>query len=198
MVKTALGLAVTTLNVLYIVVDDLRTELGCYMNNTSANISPNIDEFAKSATLFERAYCSQAVCSPSRNSFLTGRTPDQTRIWNFKGSFRDTEIEDGQPWYSLPQWFKRNGWVTAGMGKIFHPNSPPRDDPRSWTLPYFQPRGGRECVQRPPRFLNRSHNLSCVAADETATVDYLLVEHALSTMHNLSTMQASVCVCVCL
>jgi arylsulfatase A-like enzyme len=169
-------------NVLYIVVDDLRTELGCY-ENSSFSPSPHIDKLAESATVFERAYCSQAVCSPSRNSFLTGRVPDRTQIWNFHGSFRDREKEEGAgSWVSLPQWFKQNGWITAGMGKVFHPNSPPNNDPVSWTLPYFKPPSGAECAIKQG---NVSHNYSCVA-DEELTPDYKIASHALGIISNLT------------
>jgi iduronate 2-sulfatase len=166
-------------NVLYIVIDDLRTELGCY-ENSSFSPSPHIDSFAKTATVFEHAYCSQAVCSPSRNSFLSGRVPDTTEIWNFKGSFRD---RDGGSWVSLPQWFKEKGWTTAGGGKVFHPNSPPKNDPPSWSLKYFSP-AIDSCKKA------NSHNYSCIA-DEAGTVDYKIVSNALDVMTNLSSANST-------
>ena len=60
-------------NVLLICIDDLKPLLGCYGDRTVR--SPNIDRFAASAMLFERAYCNQAVCAPSRNALLTGVRP---------------------------------------------------------------------------------------------------------------------------
>ena len=67
------------LNVLFIAVDDLRPELGCY--GASHILSPNIDRFAKSGVLFQRAYCQQSVCNPSRTSLMTGLRPDTIGVW---------------------------------------------------------------------------------------------------------------------
>jgi arylsulfatase A-like enzyme len=57
-------------NILFIAVDDLRPELGCY--GVEAIKTPNIDRLAASGTVFQRAYCQQAVCNPSRASIMTG------------------------------------------------------------------------------------------------------------------------------
>ncbi len=56
-------------NLLYIVVDDLRNELG-FTNRRKGLMTPNIDALAKKGMIFSRAYIQQGVCSPSRNSFL--------------------------------------------------------------------------------------------------------------------------------
>ena len=69
-------------NVVHIVVDDLRPELGAY--GLADRHTPTIDALAANGTVFDRAYCQQAVCGPSRNSFLTGRRPDRSRTWNCK------------------------------------------------------------------------------------------------------------------
>ncbi len=116
------------LNVLFIAVDDLRPELGCYGVPTIK--SPNIDALAKSGLLFNRAYCQQAVCSPSRTSLLTGRRPDTTKIYNLQDHFRQT-IPDV---VTLPQHFKNNGYFCQSFGKIYHIGL---DDPKSWSAPSF-------------------------------------------------------------
>ena len=73
-------------NVLLVVVDDLRPQMGAYYQNQT--LTPNIDALAAEALVFDRAYCQIAVCSPSRNSFMSGRRPDTTKVWNFKVDFR--------------------------------------------------------------------------------------------------------------
>jgi len=113
-------------NVLFIPVDDLRPELGCY-GNTHIK-SPYIERLAKRGVVFERAYCQQAVCNPSRASLLTGLRPDTIRVWDLVTNLRD-QVPDV---VTLPQYFKQNGYYAVGMGKIFHNTFP---DPPSWTIP---------------------------------------------------------------
>ena len=75
-------------NILFIAVDDLRPELGCY--GEEAIHSPNIDQLAATGVVFERAYCQLAVCNPSRVSIMTGLRPDSTRVWDLGTRFRHT------------------------------------------------------------------------------------------------------------
>lgn len=120
------------LNVLFIAVDDLKPELGCY--GASHIKSPHIDALASEGLLFERAYCQQAVCSPSRTSLLLGRRPDTTRVYDLQTHFRKT-LPDV---VTLPQHFKNHGYETRGLGKIYHGGL---DDPRSWSAPHWTPGG---------------------------------------------------------
>jgi len=114
------------LNILFFAVDDLRPQLGCY--GVTDIRTPNIDKLAGDGLLFTRAYCQQAVCSPSRTSLLTGRRPDTTKIYDLVKHFRDT-IPDV---VTLPQHFKDNGWFCQSFGKIYHGGL---DDPKSWSAP---------------------------------------------------------------
>ncbi|MGB7156428.1 MAG: sulfatase [Tepidisphaeraceae bacterium] len=115
------------MNVLFIAVDDLRPQLGCY--GQAQMKTPNLDALAASGLLFNRAYCQQAVCSPSRTSLLTGRRPDTTRVYDLETHFRTT-IPDV---ITLPQHFKNGGYHTQGFGKIYHGSL---DDERSWSVPH--------------------------------------------------------------
>ncbi len=117
-------------NVLFIAVDDMRPDLGCY-GNTYVK-TPGLDRLASKGTTFLRAYCQQAVCSPSRTSLLTGRRPDTTKVYELQTHFRKT-IPDV---VTLPQHFKNNGYVTTGLGKIYHGGL---DDPQSWSIPWWGP-----------------------------------------------------------
>ena len=119
-------------NVLFIAVDDLRPELGCY--GVPVIKSPNIDALARRGTVFNRAYCQQAVCSPSRTSLLTGRRPDTTKIYDLQTHFRLT-LPDV---ITLPEHFKTHGYHTLGFSKIYHGGL---DDPRSWSVPHWTPGG---------------------------------------------------------
>ncbi|MBS3764531.1 MAG: sulfatase [Planctomycetes bacterium] len=112
------------MNVLFIVLDDLRPELGCYGHDNV--ISPHIDKLAQESLLFDRAYCQQAVCAPSRCSVLSGVRPDTTEIYGLR-----THLRENMPdVLTLPQHFKNNGYQSISLGKVYH-HLP--DDPQGWT-----------------------------------------------------------------
>ena len=116
-------------NVLFIAVDDLRPALACYGDPIA--ITPNIDRLASRGTIFRRAYCQIAVCNPSRASLMTGRRPDEIKVWDLAAHFRDT-LPDV---VTLPQHFKNNGYLTRSIGKIYHGTGRPQKDPPSWSEP---------------------------------------------------------------
>jgi iduronate 2-sulfatase len=118
-------------NVLLICVDDLKPMLGCYGDATVK--SPNIDALAARGMQFNRAYCNQAVCSPSRNALLTGLRPTTLGIYDLATNFR-VAAPDAM---TLPQYFKQHGYRTEGMGKIFHRGHGNGEDAASWSVPFW-------------------------------------------------------------
>eukprot|EP00041_Stephanoeca_diplocostata_P031043 m.956842 g.956842 ORF g.956842 m.956842 type:complete len:627 (+) comp23875_c1_seq9:119-1999(+) len=129
------------ISVLYILVDDLRTQMTPY-GHTFMH-TPHLQQLADESVVFTQAHCNSQMCVPTRNSFMSGRRPDTTRVFNDgigNANFRVI----GQNWTTMPQHFKNNGYFTTGVGKTFHPNSPPNfDQPMSWSnlseFPYDYP-----------------------------------------------------------
>jgi iduronate 2-sulfatase len=118
------------LNVLFIATDDLRPDLGCYGDALAR--TPHIDRLAARGTVFDAAYCQQAVCNPSRASLLTGRRPDTLRIWDLPTHFRTRHPQI----VTLPQHFRRHGYHAEDVGKIFHNwRQSIEGDPESWSVP---------------------------------------------------------------
>jgi arylsulfatase A-like enzyme len=124
--------AATKPNILFISVDDLRPQLGCYGDKLIQ--SPNIDRIAARGIVFNKAYTQQAVCSPSRTAIMTGLRPDVTKVWDL-----DTHFRPAQPdCITLPQHFKANGYQCEALSKIYHKG---HEDGRSWTAPHWYPFG---------------------------------------------------------
>jgi len=117
-------------NVLFIVCDDLNTMIGCYGDAYAK--TPNLDKLASRGMLFEKNYCQQPICNPSRASFMSGRRPDTLRIWDIPTNLRDRHPD----LITMPQWFKQHGYFAQGIGKIYHNfNQKIQGDPDSWSVP---------------------------------------------------------------
>jgi choline-sulfatase len=138
-------------NVLFFAVDDLRPEFGAYGKNYVH--SPNLDRLAARGVTFTRAYCQQAVCSPSRSSLLTGTRPDTTKVWDLETHFRKA-LPDV---VTLPQHFKQNGYFVQGMGKLFHGGF---DDPQSWSVPWTGPKAPHGAYGSPENLAIREARLA--------------------------------------
>jgi len=136
---SALAAAPARPNVLFIAVDDLRPEFGAY-GHASIH-SPNLDRLARNGVTFNRAYCQQAVCSPSRTSVMTGTRPDTNKVWDLETHFR-TALPNV---VTLGQHFKQHGYFVQGMGKIYHGGF---DDAPTWSVPWQTPRSGGAYAKR--------------------------------------------------
>src|SRR5687767_12001111 len=112
------------LNVLFLMSDDMRPDLGCYGHEVVK--SPSIDALAQAGVRFERAYCQYPLCNPSRTSMLTGRHPTTTGVLDNRTWFGAAHPD----WVSLPKHFKKSGYVSLRTGKIFHGGI---DDADAWT-----------------------------------------------------------------
>jgi iduronate 2-sulfatase len=115
---TAINLSAAQPNVLFIIVDDLTTTLGCYGNQHVR--TPGMDALAARGVRFDRTYTQFALCNPSRCSFLTGCYPEKTGVMDLTTSLRKALPNE----VTLPQHFKDNGYATGRVGKVFHVPDP--------------------------------------------------------------------------
>lgn len=111
-------------NVLFIAVDDLNDWLGVMQGHPDAQ-TPNMDRLAKQGVLFQNAHCQAPLCGPSRASLMTGLRPSTTGIY---GMIDDNKIKEDNEVTSdiilLPEYFKKQGYHTMGIGKLFHQHAP--------------------------------------------------------------------------
>lgn len=117
-------------NVLLILVDDLRPALGCYGDGTA--ISPNINALASESMRFDRGYANQSVCAPSRINLMLGSRSTSTGIYGFGKDFRDYYPDA----VTLPEYFKKSGYHSESMGKVFHIGHGTYNDGQSWSVPH--------------------------------------------------------------
>lgn len=118
-------------NVLFIAVDDLRPEMGCY--GKAHMRTPNLDALAKRSVIFERAYCNIPVCGASRSSLMTGIRGTKTRFVGFD-CYASKDAPGAVP---LNGRFKAAGYTTISLGKVFHH---PDDFAEGWSEPAWRPK----------------------------------------------------------
>ena len=126
LVVIALGQAHATeakpMNVLFIAVDDLRPDLGCYGVDYAP--SPNIDRLAERGMVFRNHFVQVPTCGASRYAMLTGRSPAVTGFTGGNAGFyagkTALSVETLPGAQSMPELFKRSGYHTVLIGKISH------------------------------------------------------------------------------
>jgi len=170
-------------NVLLICVDDLKPLLGCY--GTPMVKSPNIDRLAARGVLFERAFCNQAVCAPSRNALMTGLRPQTIGIYDLPTNFRHG-VPDA---VTVAQYFRRHGYRTEAMGKIMHVGHGNYEDVASWTLPHWKPNVGHyrlpesTATTRPATAGGpRGAATECADVPDTAYADGMIADEAVARL----------------
>ena len=162
--------------------------------------SPNIDALAKSGVLFERTYCQQAVCAPTRASLLTGRRPDTTKIYDLKTHIRTTMPNV----VTLQQYFKNNGYFSEGIGKLFHPGL---EDEASYSIPHKPGVGANYVLEENLKLLKsggkvtddtgnnaestgttrmRAHPTECADVPDDTYLDGVLTNMAIESLNKLA------------
>ena len=136
-------------NVLLIMVDDLRPDLGCYGNPIIK--TPHFDQLAAQGRVFTRQYANVPTCGASRHCLLTGKLPHSRAALTNEVA---NKFIANQPLTGVPETFvdnlRRHGYYTVGIGKISHsadgylydynqPKSNSRELPYSWNEMLFDP-----------------------------------------------------------
>ncbi|QDT13502.1 sulfatase [Stieleria marina] len=173
-------------NVLFIAVDDLRPELGCYGKQHIQ--SPNIDRLAKTGVLFERAYCMVPTCGASRASLMTGLRPARKRFVSFL-TIAENDAPGIVPYHTH---FKHNGYHTVSLGKVFHNI---KDNADGWSKPAWRPKGvssyqrsENQVLHRKRQQLgNRTRGPAWESADvaDNAYTDGVIAERAMADLKRL-------------
>lgn len=171
-------------NVLFMMADDFRAELASY---GSVAKTPQLDRLAKSALQFDRAYCQQALCNPSRSSMLIGKRPDSLRLWHNGTHFRDLNPDV----VTLPQWFKQHGYETRCVGKIFHNwHTAEKGDRRSWSADEFLHYANHgddkpQVTGELPPNMAKAPKCECRNVPDSAYYDGRVAQEAVRVLHEL-------------
>ena len=182
-------------NLLFIAVDDLRPQLGCY--GESWMKTPNIDRLAASGLRFTRHYVQVSTCGASRHALLTGLRPSVAADYNNYSFMVHRKELAARPTESFPHLFKQNGYRTVVIGKVSHSVGSRSDLSRSWSEVRQLKRrwGGRHNVinayaqiERPasaPRLRNKGYAFESAPVDDKGYADAWIAEHAVKALNDL-------------
>ncbi|OHX64504.1 sulfatase [Flammeovirga pacifica] len=172
-------------NILFIAIDDLRPELGCY--GAKEVLSPNIDKLAEESIVFNRAYCNVPVCGASRASLLTGILPTKTRFIDYKAKAQ----EDVPTARTLPSVFKEAGYTCISNGKIFHYNRDMME--QSWSRKPWMPKSSHSTSFDPEtkKILKKSGNGRIYELPDVADSVYTDFKIAQQTIKDLKKFKKS-------
>ena len=175
-------------NILFIPVDDLRPQLGCYGH--AQMVTPNIDSLASEGVVFTQAYCQVPVCGATRASLLSGVRPNRERFVSFK-----TWVDQDLPGcLTLPQHFRDNGYRCVANGKVFH--HAPDAAERSWSAPLWHTRNDpheswrnyllEENKRTDASDKHRGPPVECADVADNAYYDGQIADHAVADLHELA------------
>jgi len=170
-------------NVLLVIVDDLRPDLGIYGRSWAH--TPHLDKLGGQGTIFSSAHAAVANCCPSRAAVLTGRRPDWNGVIDLYTHVRQHDPNT----ITLPQHLKDSGWNTAFHGKVFHHGQD--DGSRSWSRQhrpdwtysqYMTPGRGVPVGNRFNLLQERGHDVNPLGFNYT---DHAIATLAIHTMRRL-------------
>lgn len=113
--RKAKPVEITQPNVLFVSIDDLNDWVG-YMGGHPQAMTPNLDRFSERAVRFNRSYCTNPACNPSRTSIMTGQSPHRSGVYSNYQDWREVIQEP----ITIGHYFRNNGYYSTGAGKIFH------------------------------------------------------------------------------
>ncbi len=106
-------------NVLFVAIDDLNDWVGCMGGRKRGEVhTPHLDRLASKGVLFMNAHCAAPACNPSRTAVLWGVRPSTSGVYgNSQPPRLAPALRDA---LTLPEFLRKNGYHTAGGGKILH------------------------------------------------------------------------------
>jgi iduronate 2-sulfatase len=175
-------------NVLFIPIDDLRPQLFCY--GREQMVSPNIDRVAHQGVVFTRSFCQVPVCGATRASLLSGVRPTRERFTNYF-TWVDKDLPGA---LTLPEHFRKHGYVTLSNGKVFHHQTDCAE--RSWSEEPWYPRAESEATWR--NYLlpenkaadkskeHRGPPFECADVPDNAYYDGQIADRTIADLHRLA------------